>query len=48
MRALLRTGSLVRRPVLAGDERLGVTVVGLLDLPLTRLVGLDVHCADGT
>jgi hypothetical protein len=48
MRALLRTGSLVRRPVLAGDERLGVTVDGLLDRPLTRLVGLEVRCADGT
>lgn len=47
MRALLRTGSLVRRPVVAGVERLGVAVDGLLDRPLTRLVGLDVRCQDG-
>ncbi len=48
MGALLRTGSLVRRPVVAGDERLGVAVDGLLDRPLTRLVALEVRCEDGT
>jgi hypothetical protein len=46
MRALHRTGSLVGRPVVIGDVRLGVAVDALLDRALGRLVGLDVHCRD--
>jgi hypothetical protein len=46
MRALHRTGSLVGRPVVIGDVRLGVAVDVLLDRALGRLVGLDVHCPD--
>ena len=43
-----RTGVLVRRPVVVGAVRLGVTVDGLFDRPLTRLIGFDVRCGDGT
>lgn len=48
MRPLLRTGSLVGRPVVIGDVRLGVAVDALLDRTLGRLVGLAVHCGDET
>ena len=46
MRALLRTGSLVGRPVVIRDVRLGVAVDALFDRALGRLVGLDVRCRD--
>jgi hypothetical protein len=46
MRPLHRTGSLVGRPVVIGDVRLGVAVDALLDRALGRLVGLDVRCLD--
>jgi hypothetical protein len=46
MRPLLRTGSLVGRPVVIGGVRLGVAVDALLDGTLGRLVGLDVRCLD--
>jgi hypothetical protein len=46
MRPLLRTGSLVGRPVVIGDVRLGIAVDALLDRTLGRLVGLDVRCGD--
>jgi hypothetical protein len=48
MRPLLRTGSLVGRPVLFTDVRLGVVVDALFDRRLGRLVGLVVRCADET
>jgi hypothetical protein len=47
MSPLLRTGSLVGRPVVIGDVRLGAAVDVLLDRALTRVVGLDVLCGDG-
>ena len=43
---LLRTGSLVGRPVVIRDVRLGVAVDALFDRALGRLVGLDVRCDD--
>ena len=46
MRPLLRTGSLVGRPVVIRDVRLGVAVDALFDRALGRLVGLDVRCDD--
>ena len=48
MRPLHRTGALVRRPVVIGDVCLGVAADVLLDGPLTRLVGFEVACGDGT
>jgi hypothetical protein len=42
----LRTGSLAGRPVVIGDQRLGVAVDALFDRALGRLVGLDVRCRD--
>jgi hypothetical protein len=46
MRAPLRTGSLVGRPVVIGDVRLGVVFDAVFDRALGRLVGLDVSCPD--
>ena len=46
MSPLLRTGSLVGRPVVIQDMRLGVAVDALFDRALGRLVGLDVRCRD--
>jgi len=47
VRTLHRTGSLVGQDVLLQDVCLGVVVDALLDRRVTRLVGLDVRCADG-
>ena len=46
MSPLLRTGTLVGRPVVIQDVRLGVAVDALFDRALGRLVGLDVRCRD--
>jgi hypothetical protein len=47
MTSLHRTGTLVRRPVVIGDVRLGAAVDALFDRTLTRLLGLEVRCSDG-
>lgn len=47
MLPLLRTSGLVRRPVVYRDIRLGVAADALFDRAIRRLVGLEVHCADG-
>ena len=47
MRGRHRTGTLVRRPVVIGNVRLGAAVDVLFDRSLDRLVGFEVSCSDG-
>ena len=47
MTSLHRTGTLVRRPVVIGDVRLGAAGDALFDRMLARLRGLEVRCSDG-
>jgi hypothetical protein len=44
----LRVGALLRRAVVVHDIRLGRVVDVLLDEDMTRVLGLDVLCGDGT
>jgi hypothetical protein len=44
----LRAGALLRRPVVFRDIRLGTVVEVIFDRDVSRILGLDVLCGDGS